>query len=133
MEQETKEQRFGLGRPSKYTPEIVEKARAFVEGRKGQFTMIAELALELGVRRSTIYEWCSDPQKHTFSDIVETLMASQEVYLAKGALTGDLNANISKLLLTKHNYSDKQDVTSDNKPLQAGQPVIVKLVGKDDE
>ena len=126
------EQKNPVGRPSKYTPELLEKARAVVDSKKGQFTMIAELALELGIRRETVHEWCRDPEKKQFSNIVEELMAGQEIYLAKGALSGDLNASITKLLLTKHNYSDRQDVTSDSQPI-AGMPVVIKLVGAEDE
>ena len=120
------------GRPSKYTPELVAKAREYADNNH-DFPMVAELALELDISRETIYAWAADPDKRDFSDIVEKLMAKQEVKLAKGALMGDYNAGFAKMMMTKHGYSDKQDITSDNKALAAAAPVVVRLVGPDEE
>jgi hypothetical protein len=46
---------------------------------------------------------------------------------------GDYNAGFAKMMMTKHGYSDKQDITSDNKALAAAAPVVVRLVGPDEE
>ena len=119
-----------VGRPTKYTPELIEKARKYADNNH-DFPMIAELALELEVSRDTIYAWALEPDKKDFSDIIEKVMAKQEVKLAKGALKGDYNAGFAKMMMTKHGYSDRQDVTSDNKPL-ANAPVVIRLVGPDE-
>lgn len=129
----TEETKNPVGRPTKYTPELIEKAREFVASKRGQFTMIAELALELGIRRSTVHEWAKDPEKKEFSDIVEELQSGQELYLAKGTLNGDLNATMAKLLLTKHGYSDKQDLSSsDGTMTPKDMPTTIRLVGPDE-
>ena len=46
----------------------------------------------------------------TFSNIFEKLMSEQEKVLVNKGLTGDYNSTIAKLILTKHGYSDKQDI-----------------------
>jgi len=42
-----------------------------------------------------------------FSDILKELDADQEIKLLNSGLTGDFNSTITKLILTKHGYSDK--------------------------
>jgi hypothetical protein len=99
-----------MGRPTKLTPEILEKAKAYVNGGylvDELVPTVAGLSLNIDIRRSTVYEWAKENKD--FSDIVEKVMASQEHGLIKGALGGDYNSTIAKLLLTKHGYSDKQD------------------------
>lgn len=129
----TEETKNPVGRPTKYTPELIEKAREFVASKRGQFTMIAELALELGLRRETVHVWAKDPEKQEFSNIVEELQSNQELYLAKGTLNGDLNATMAKLLLTKHGYSDKQDLSSsDGTMTPKDMPTTIRLVGPDE-
>ena len=48
--------------------------------------------------------------KEEFSAIVAEILALQERTLLKGGLTEDFNASITKLLLTKHGYSDSQRI-----------------------
>jgi hypothetical protein len=98
------------GRPTKLTPELLEKAKQYIDG--GYLTdelvpTIAGLACYIDIRRSTAYEWAKDNQE--FSDIFERIMAKQENGLLKGGLAGDYNPTIAKLMLTKHGYSDKQE------------------------
>jgi hypothetical protein len=119
-----------VGRPSKYTPDLIAKAREYADNNH-DFPMIAELALELEVSRDTLYAWALEPDKQEFSDILEKVMAKQEVKLAKGALVGDYHAGFAKMMMTKHGYSDRQDITSDSKPL-ATAPMVIRLVGPDE-
>lgn len=106
-------------RPSDYTPELVEKAREYVEKEHESpaFLSVAGLAHYLGVARSTIYDWASQEDKKEFSDILENILTAQELFLTSGGLKGTYNSTITKLMLTKHGYSDKTDVTSDGKQL----------------
>ena len=101
------------GRPTKYTPELLEKAATYLDEYKssGQVVpMIVGLALHCGIDKSTVYEWMKDPKKKKFSDIAKEVEQMQEVALASGGLSGDFNANITKLLLSKHGYSDKAEI-----------------------
>lgn len=103
---------------SDYTPEILEKAKAYLE-KEVVFPSVADLAIHLGKARSTLYKWAKESDKKEFSDILETVLAVQEKLLIERGLTSDYNSTITKLMLTKHGYSDKQetDVTTGGKTL----------------
>jgi hypothetical protein len=68
---------------------------------------VAGLACVLGVTRKTLYEWAKDPSKVGVSDILEELAQKQERELVKNGLLNAFNAPITKMMLTKHGYSDK--------------------------
>jgi len=99
-------------RPTIYSDELVAKAEAYLTDFESQDEVtptIAGLSLYIGIARSTVYEWTDDPEKRAFSDIVGKLMAKQELLLVANGLKGEFNASITKLALTKHNYSDKTE------------------------
>lgn len=105
-----------MARPTKYTPAIVEKANEYLlnynKGTDDNYEpipTIAGLSLALGIARDTVYDWAAQDEKGKFSDIVSDLMAKQEMRLMAGGIMGEFNASITKLALTKHGYSDKQD------------------------
>jgi hypothetical protein len=103
------------GRPTLYTPELLKEARAYIDNFEPSDTeiipMVAGLAVRLRIARKTVYEWMKDEEKAEFCDIVEEIMAKQEQMLFKGGLSGEFNASITKLALTKHDYSDKQELS----------------------
>jgi hypothetical protein len=66
------------------------------------------LALHLEVTRSTVYLW--QKEHPDFSDIIETLLQKQAKALINNGLGGGYNPTIAKVLLTKHGYSDRQEV-----------------------
>lgn len=94
------------GRPTKLTAEALEKTANYIT--QAEFPTFEELSLELDVSRSTVYKWMEDNEE--FSDIASKLMSKQGLDLMKKGLKGEYNASIAKLLLTKHGYSDKQEV-----------------------
>lgn len=75
------------------------------------------MAVFLGVNRSTLYLWAEKYPE--FSDILEQAMARQAQALIENGLTGAFNSTITKLMLTKHGYTDRQDVTTAGKELPA--------------
>jgi len=99
------------GRPTKYNDEILSKAKDYVDGGYIEcgdvIPQMAGLAIELSISRETIYDWCDDPEKQEFSDIVGRCLRAQERKLLNGSLKGDLNPTIAKLILTKHGYSER--------------------------
>lgn len=100
------------GRPSKYSPEIAELARSYIqEYEKHDHIMPshAGMAIVLGVAKSTLYEWAK-AEDNEFSNILAECMTHQELILFKNGLNGEFNSNITKLALGKHGYSDRQDV-----------------------
>jgi len=101
-----------FGRPTKYNDDMIGLADEYILSGymdNEQFPTIAGLSLHLNVTRSTVYAWAKEEEKADFSDIVEKLMSFQELKLMNGGITGDYNSTITKLAMTKHNYSDKSE------------------------
>lgn len=121
------------GRPLEYKPDLVDKAQEYLDScedkeieqeKKDGWTTykiqaklptIEGLALYLDVDRTTIYDWCSKFPE--FSHIVEKLRVEQADRLINSGLSGDYNPTIAKVLLTKHGYTDKTDITSNGETL----------------
>ena len=107
-----------VGRPTKYTPELLAAAHAYAEGgwvEAGEAVpSIFSLALAIGIRRSTCYAWARDPDKAGFSDILERVAAKQEIELINRGLVGEFSASLAKMMLTKHGYSDKIEQAHSN-------------------
>lgn len=123
------------GRPSKLTDALIEQAGRYASKEylsQGEVIPTIEgLAVYLDVSRSTVYKWKGENQE--FSDILESLMARQAKELFSNGLTGDFNPTITKLILTKHGYSDRieQDVTSSDGAL-APTSIVLRGVRADD-
>ena len=108
---------MSAGRPSIYKPDMVEKARRYIANHEyynDPVPTVAGLACVLGVVRDTCYAWAKDENKPEFSDILGELAQKQERVLIARGLVGEFNAPITKMMLTKHGYSDKveNDYTS---------------------
>jgi len=111
-----------MARPTTYSQEILDKAREYlgVYGTLDEVIPSVEgLAVYLDIARSTIYDWESQEEKQEFSDIIEKLLAKQAKELANKGLEGKFNSTITKVILTKHGYSDKTetDITSKGEAL----------------
>ena len=105
------------GRPTKYNDEILEKSREYLENFKDlghAIPSVAGLGKVLRISRETLYEWAKDDDKKEFSDILVQLMSDQEFELSNGSLLNELNSNIAKMMLHKHGYKDRQDITTDD-------------------
>lgn len=111
------EKRAG-GRPTEYTDDMLAKAEAYANGayvEKGDVVpTIVGMALYMGLTTETLYVWSKHEDKKAFSDIFTRVWQTQHQGLVNGSLRGELNPAISKMMLTKHGYSDKveQDNTS---------------------
>ena len=81
--------------------------------------MVVGLCSFIERSKSIIYDWEKDETKQ-FSDILKAIKEIQCLELFNKSLTGDYNATMSKLMLTKHGYSDKldSDVTSGGKAIK---------------
>lgn len=122
------------GRPTEYTKAIEKKARHYAENFKEYGDVIpnvAGLSLALKVARSTIYLWIKDKDKLIFSDIVEEILARQESRLVNGGLDNTFNASITKLLLNKHGYHEKQETDHKSSDGSMSPPTVIEIVAKD--
>jgi hypothetical protein len=101
------------GRPSKYTPEALQKAAEYVDG--GYEALAHEIpshvgmAIHLGVSSKTMYEWAKDDNKEEFRNILAKCMDNQQHVLINKGLSNKFNAQITKLVLGKHGYHEKID------------------------
>ena len=106
-----------MARPTDYTPELVAKAWEYANGGWAEagdpVPTVAGMACEIGIGRRTCYDWAEDKNKE-FSRILEKIAQEQERTLVRGGISGQFNAPITKMMLTKHGYSDRveQDHTS---------------------
>lgn len=105
------------GRPTEYTPELLAKAKAYLElgyAEDEKIPSIAGLSRFLEIARSTIYDWAGQDDKKEFSDILEQILAKQEYTLLNKGITGEFNSTITKLVLAKQGYkeSSETDISS---------------------
>ena len=117
------------GRPTKYNEEIQAKADEYLETWEDNQTVptVAGLSLHIGTPKSTMYDWAKVNDK--FSDTLWILQAIQELNLVNKSLKNEINAQISKLMLANHDYSERQEIdhTSSDESMK---PTVVTLVGK---
>jgi hypothetical protein len=109
-----------LGRPTLLTPELLEKAKKFLDlyqdtndetGKVNvKFPSLGALARYLKVSRDTIHEWSK--HNEAFSDIYNEIMAEQEQRLINNGLAGKYQPAITALILSKHGYKKESDITT---------------------
>lgn len=102
-----------MARPTNYTKELLTKAEDYIENCPDVVHTVVGLCLHIGIAKSTCYKWIEE-EKSEFSDIVSTVSALQERKLLSNGLMNEFNASITKLLLTKHGYTDKVENTNTN-------------------
>ena len=120
---------MAAGRPTVYGDNILKRARGYLTTFKDMGDVvpsIAGLACVLGVTRETCRAWGNDPDKAEFSAILGELAQRQERELLNNGLAGNFNAPITKMMLTKHGYSDRveQDMTSSDGSMKPQQIII---------
>jgi hypothetical protein len=105
------------GRPSKCTPELRADARAYItefwDKHGHHVPSIVGMSIVLKVGETTLKDWANPDHasfNEEFSTISKDCMAAQHFHLTNKGLGNETNAQITKLMLTKHGYSDKQEV-----------------------
>lgn len=134
------------GRPVEYRPELVQKVQEYIDNHqedesytlvktegdksttwenkiKVKLPTIEGLATFLGVNKTTVYEWESTYIE--FSNVLAELRQLQLRKLLAGGLSGDYNSTIAKLILTKHGYSERTELTGkDGDKLEMGVVIL---------
>ena len=116
------------GRPTKLTDELKAKAELYLTdylSNEDIVPSVAGLACYLEISRSSLYNYKDENAR--FLDIVERVELLQEKMLVNGGLMGDFNPTIAKLMMTKHGYSDKQEV--DNRSSDNSMRPVFNIVG----
>ena len=100
------------GRPTKYTAELLDKCYDYLENYKSVGDVVPShigLAIYIEISSTCLYDWAQEESKKEFSDILGQCMDIQYQGLTNGGLLGELNSNITKLMLGKHGLSEKTD------------------------
>lgn len=118
------------GRPTKYTPELLEAAWAYLDNYEEAGDLVPTvvgLALSIGITKTTCYAWAKEEGKEEFSNLLTRVENMQERKLVFGGLSGEYNPAITKMMMTKHGYSDKieQDHTSSDGSMTPKDPASV--------
>lgn len=101
-----------MGRPTDYSKKLLDKCYDYIENYEEAGDVIPShigLALFIGKSTTCIYEWQKQDDKKEFKDILQIILAKQHQVLINKGLTTEFNSNITKLVLGKHGYHDKQD------------------------
>lgn len=104
-----------VGRPLELTPFIKEVAKHYTENYKDYDDLIpsiAGLSIVVGVNRATLKDWRNRGVDEEFTNIYDNLMAEQERTLLRGGLSKQFSGAITAMILTKHGYANKTDLTS---------------------
>lgn len=129
---------MATGRPTDYNDDILARAWDYVNdgwiAAGDKVPTVAGLACEIGVHRDTCYEWAKDENKQ-FSDILEAVSRRQERELVNNGLDGAFAPTITKMMLTKHGYSDRveNDHTSSDGTMTPKPSTIVIQAAEDDD
>lgn len=119
-----------MSRPTQYTKKIVKAAWEYVDGgwiaAGDKVPSVAGLACEIGIARETCHAWAKDEEKE-FSHILQAIAQKQERELLNNGLDGTFVAPITKMMLSKHGYSDRveQDLSSSDGSMS---PQIIEIV-----
>ncbi len=97
------------GAPTLYNAVMLDKAKQYANTYSSEeighkVPSVAGLAVYLKVTRDTIYRWMKEYSE--LSDTISMMMAQQEQTLLDNGLTGVFNAHITKLVLSKHGYTE---------------------------
>ena len=101
------------GRPTKYNEELEAQAHEYLTDYKTKYgdeiPSVVGLCNILNLSRSTAYKWAEEDDKD-FSYILDRINTTQQQVLLNNGLNGVFNAQIAKLVLGKHGYSEKKEV-----------------------
>lgn len=101
-----------MARPTEYNDELLKKAQEYRDNlpKDESVHSIEGLASYIGLSRGTIYNWESQGANKEFLDIVEEIREKQAKTLVSKGLIGEFNSSITKVMLSKHGYSEKTEI-----------------------
>jgi hypothetical protein len=117
------------GRPTKYKPEICKQLPELFEDGAS----IAEVCVELGITKSTFYEW--GKKYREFSDAIKRGLVLSEAWWSRfgqqGAM-GKVSINPAMWIFNMKNrfgWADKQEITG----AEGGEIVFTLAMGREDD
>lgn len=106
------------GRPSKYTPELLAKAKDYAENWPDYgdpVPMLCAMYIECGISRDTASKYQQDPDKQEFADVCARIMEAQERVLIGKGISRVHEPSITKLMLMRHGYNERSEVDHSSK------------------
>ena len=101
------------GRPTKYNDKMLKKAQNYLDTYKESMPVptVVGLAKACEVATNTVYNWVKNGHAcEKFLRIFTRVEQDQHEELIKHGLLGTFNPAITKMMLTKHGYSDRQEI-----------------------
>lgn len=123
-----------MTRRTEYTTAMLEKVEQYIAGGYREcgdvIPSVAGLAIELGLSRSGVYKWIEDESKPEFAELIDRLKHVQERELVNNGLSGTFHPQITKVILARHGYSEKQEIdhTSSDGSMAQKHNVTIELV-----
>lgn len=125
------ELRRPVGRPSKYNEDVQAKAELYLDTFKDlgdEVPTVIGLALFLDVATNTVYNWYRDEVSPEFLRVFMRVEQIQHQRLVNQGLIGNFNPAITKMMLTKHGYSDKQELAHTSPDGSMSMPSRIEIV-----
>lgn len=102
-----------IGAPTKYCKEIVEKAHEYERAWKDlgdPVPMLVGLYVHCGINRHTGAQWRKRDDRSEFAAVCARVEVMQEHELLRKGLMRVTEQSITKLMLMRHGYSDRQAI-----------------------
>lgn len=113
------------GRPTKYCQDILDKTQDYLDNFKkygDEFPSDVGLSLVLNITAETVLQWKNQEEKPEFSWMLKQIKARQHQQLMNNGVNGTFNSTITKLVLSKHGYSERLETViegNSEKPLES--------------
>jgi hypothetical protein len=105
-----------MARPTILTEELEQLIESYLDVYKEELNQVVPTVVGLcsyvNVSKATIYNWKESGVSQVLLDTLEKIEEQQHIGLINGGLSNQFNANITKLMLANHGYSEK--VQQDN-------------------
>jgi len=124
-----------MARPTKYGKKILTDTQDYIENHAKYGDLVpsvAGLACHLEITKPTVYDWSKQEEKEEFSYMLANILIKQERMLLSGGLLSEMNPTIVKLMLSKHDYSDKVETDVTSKGEKVATTFTFIPVGRDD-
>lgn len=122
------------GRPTNYTDDLIDGALDYLESYKSKEELVPTvvgLCRHINRSKAVIYKWAKDVDKQEFIDILGQIEELQHIGLVNGGLSSAFNPAITKMMLTKHGYSDKQEIDHQSSDKSMSPPENVYKIVKE--
>ena len=105
------------GRPTKYTPDMIDRLEGYMRNCQDDLPSKAGFAIFVGVHVNTMDNWGRKYPEFLWA--LERLHTLQHAELLDKGLAGEYNSTICKLLLiNNHGYGKRRDTTSRDTPIE---------------